>query len=110
MHGIGDPAVDQLQAVVGTRLIGALGKAVFEQRGVEQVAGIVAGEGTAGAVGALHPRRETDDQQARLDVAERRNRSVVPQRLARAVRLAKGDQARTERTVTVGNEGGGLAA
>ena len=110
MHRIGDPAVDQLQAVVGTRLIFALGEAVFEQRGVEQVAGIIAGEGTAGAVGALHPRRKADDQQARLDVAERRNRRIVPQWLARAVRLAKGDQARTERTVTVGDEAERLAA
>ena len=110
LHRIGDPTVDQLQAVVGTRLILALGEAVFEQRGVEQVAGIIAGEGTAGAVGALHPRRKADDQQARLDVAERRNRRIVPQWLARAVRLAKGDQARAERTVTVGDEGGGLAA
>ncbi|MGY4294467.1 hypothetical protein ACVWXN_002562 [Bradyrhizobium sp. i1.4.4] len=110
MHGIGDPAVDQLQAVVGPRLIGALGEAVFEQRGVEQVAGIVAGEGAAGAVGALHAWCKADDQQARLDVAEGGDRRVVPQRLARAVRLAKGDQARTKRTVTVGNEGERLAA
>ena len=78
MHGIGDPAVDQLQAVVGPRLIGALGEAVFEQRGVEQVAGIVAGEGTAGAVGALHARREANDQETRLDVTEGRDRRVVP--------------------------------
>ncbi len=32
------------------------------ERGVEQIAGIVAGEGPAGAVGALQAGREADDQ------------------------------------------------
>ena len=64
-HGIADPAIDQRQPVVGPRLVDAVGKAVFEQRRVEQVAGVVAGEGPPGAVGALQARREADDQQPR---------------------------------------------
>src|SRR5262249_28115749 len=101
---------DQLQPVVGPRPIGSLCKSVFDQRCVEQVACIVAGERATRAVGALHPRCKTNNQQASLDVAEGRNRRIVPGRLARPVRLSKGYQPRTERAVTVGYDGGRLAA
>ena len=81
LHGIGDARVDELQAVVGALLIGAAGEAEAEQRLVEQVAGIVAGERPAGAVGALHAGRQADDQQARGDRPEGRHRRVEPVRM-----------------------------
>src|SRR5262244_566565 len=80
-HRIGDAAVDQGEPVVGMRVVVAVGKMVALERVVEQHAGIVAGERPAGAVGALHPRREADDQKARVDRAERGNRRVEPFRL-----------------------------
>src|ERR1700688_4518212 len=61
-HRVADPAIDQLKPVVRPRLIDALGEAVFDQGGVEQVAGEVAGKGSPGAVGPLQARREAYDQ------------------------------------------------
>jgi hypothetical protein len=52
-HRIADQAIDQPQAVIGARLVAAPRETVFEQRRVEQVAGIVAGERPPGPVGAL---------------------------------------------------------
>src|SRR3546814_6621790 len=60
---IGDATSHQLQAVVRIGLELAPGKAVADQRAVEQVAGIIAGKRPAGAVGTLQARREADDQQ-----------------------------------------------
>ena len=77
-HGIGDAAVDEVQPVVGIGAIDSLGEAELQQGRVEQVAGIVAGERPAGAVGAAHSGREPDDQQARVEVAERTDRRVLP--------------------------------
>ena len=62
-HRIGDRRADQLQPVVGPRLETARGEAEADQRAVEQVAGIVAGERPAGAVGAAQAGRQADDQQ-----------------------------------------------
>ena len=109
VHRIADPAIDQRQPVVGPRLIDAVGKAVFEQRRVQQVAGVIAGEGPAGAVGALHARREPDDQQPPVGIAERRHRGIEPVRLARARRLAEADEPRAERAIAVGFGAGGAA-
>ena len=71
-------------AVVGPRLVVAAGEAEFDQRRVEQVAGIVAGERPAGAVGAAQAGREADDQQPRVERPEGRHRRVEPVRLALA--------------------------
>ena len=70
VHRVADPAIDQGQPVIGTSQIDAFGKTIFEQGRIEQVAGIIAGEGTPGAVGALHARREADDHQPRFRIAE----------------------------------------
>ena len=67
-----------VEAVGRVGAIDALGEAVLEQRLVEQIAGIVAGEGAAGAVGAFEARRQTDDQQPR----RLRSRTRVPARCA----------------------------
>ena len=67
-----------VEAVIGTGLVAALGKAEFLERGVEQIAGIIAGERPAGAVGAAQPRCEADDQQPRVERAEGGDRRVEP--------------------------------
>src|SRR6202040_4029921 len=77
-HGIGDAAIDEMQPVVRIGAIGALGEAELQQGRIEQVAGIVAGEWPAGAVGAAHAGRQPDDQDARLEVAERAHRRILP--------------------------------
>ena len=77
-HGIGDPAVDQAQPIGGIGAKGADGEAELEQGGVEEVAGIVASEGPAGAVGAAHAWRQSEDQQTRVQSAERTDRGVLP--------------------------------
>src|ERR1700678_1024798 len=69
-HGIGDAATDELQAVVGASFEVALGEAEILQRGVEEFAGVIAGERPPSAVGAAQPRCQTDDQKARVDWAK----------------------------------------
>ena len=59
-------ASTSVEAVVGSRSIGARREAEFDQRSVEEVAGVVAGERPAGAVGAAQARREADDQKPRV--------------------------------------------
>ena len=75
-HRIGDDAVDELQAVVGARLVAPAGEAELQQRCVEEIAGVVAGERSPGAIGAVEARREADDQQPAGFVAERGDRAV----------------------------------
>ena len=101
-HGIGDPAIDQFKSVVGARRILAARKPVMPKRLVQQIAGLIAGERPAGAVGALQPRRETDDQQPRVERTEGGHRRVEPGRLFGAPFVAKRDQPRTARTVASG--------
>ena len=88
-------ASTSFKPVVGPRLEVAAGEAVFLQRGVEQVAGVVAGERPPGAVGAAQARRQADDQQPRVERPERGHRRVEPRRLALAPGLAEGDEPRT---------------
>ena len=47
------------------------------QRFVKQDAGIIAGEWPAGAIGAVHARRQADNQQPRLRITEGRDRTGV---------------------------------
>ena len=46
------------------------------QRSIQQDAGVIAGEWSAGAVGAVHAGRQPDDQQARAPIAERGHRGA----------------------------------
>ena len=68
----------------------------LEQRPVQQNAGVIAGEGPSGAVGAVHAGRETDDQQARRRIAERRHRPAEIIRLL-AVHLTRNAASRGQR-------------
>ncbi len=85
-HGVGDPAVDEAQPVIRARRRSCprRSRSVMQRR-VEQVAGIVAGERPAGAVGAAQARREPDDQQPRRERPEGRHRRVVPVGMSRAL-------------------------
>lgn len=68
-YGIGDPAAHQLQAVIGIGTEHTTGKAVADQGAVQQVAGIIAGEGAAGTVGTLQARGKADNKQGGVLIA-----------------------------------------
>src|SRR3546814_12031699 len=54
-HCIGDTAVDQAEPIARMAAIAALGEAELQEGAIEQVAGVVPGEGAARLVGALQP-------------------------------------------------------
>ena len=62
-HSIGDAHAAELETVVRTGVIIALGEAEFAQRRVEQPAGVIAGERAPGPVRAAQARGEPDNQQ-----------------------------------------------
>src|SRR5262249_3575044 len=66
---------------------------------VKQNASIVAGEGTAGAIGALQARCKAYDQQTRIEGTERGDRRVEPGRFFGAPRFTKRCKARAARAV-----------
>ncbi len=69
----GDPGVAQLEAIVSGDAFGLVGEAELVQDGVHEVAGAVAGEGTAGAVGTVGSGSEAEDQDAGAGVSEAGN-------------------------------------
>ena len=79
-HGVGDRAIAQRETVVNPLIVHAVGETEFGQGRVQKIAGIVARERAARAVGAAQPRRQPDDQQAGLGIAERGDRRVRPVR------------------------------
>ena len=97
--GVQDHRAPQLQAIAGTGAVLALRQAEFEQGRVEQVASEVTGERPPGAVRTMLARRETDDRQPRVGVAERGNRRVPPVRVLAAAFLSKRHQPRAQRAV-----------
>ena len=66
----GDPGVAELEAVVAGDGAGFAGEAEFVQDGIHEVAGAVAGEGTAGAVGSVGAGGEAEDEDSGAGVAE----------------------------------------
>ena len=72
VHSFGplDARLDQGEAVVRPRLITPAGESERDQRLVEQVARVVAGERPAGPVGAAQAGGEADDQEPCVDRAE----------------------------------------
>ena len=108
-HRVADAAIDQPQSIVGPCLILTFSESVSQQRRIEQVAGIVAGEGTPGAVGALQARCEADDQDPCAGLAKGGDRRVEPGGLLFARLRAKLSQPRAQRTIPIGfgeGEGG----
>ena len=78
-HGVGDHAVDELEVL--RRRIGSClprAKPCLEQRRVEQIAGVIAGERTPGPVRAAKAGRQPHDQQPRIVVTEGRDCTVEP--------------------------------
>src|SRR6185437_10855422 len=70
------------------------GEAEGDQRGVEQLARVVAGERPSGAVGAAQSRRKADDDEARARIAEGGNGRVPEVREPGPVLGPEGGEAR----------------
>ena len=68
----GDPGVAYLEAVVAGDCAGFAGEAEFVEDGIHEVAGAVAGKGTAGAVGSVGSGSKAEDKDAGAGVAEAR--------------------------------------
>src|SRR5262249_51744216 len=79
---------------------GAGGEAELDERGVKEIARIVAGERPPSPVRALQPRREADDQQPRIERSERGDRRIEPFGLPGPPTLAKRNEPRTPAAVT----------
>ena len=62
---IRDHAIDQLERLGRGDVVAPAGKPDLEQRAVEQLAGVVAEKGPPGAVCALQPGSEADDEEPR---------------------------------------------
>lgn len=101
-HGIGDHAIDQLKAIVRPCLVNATRESEIEKRLVEKITGIITRERTARAVGALKPRRQTDDEQPGARRTERRYGGIEPIRILVAVLLPKGDEPRAKCAIWIG--------
>ena len=66
----GDPGVAELQAIFAGDGAGFGGEAKLVEDGIHEVAGAVAGEGTAGAVGSVSARGEAQDENASAGIAK----------------------------------------
>src|SRR5260370_5411927 len=66
----GDPGVAELQAIFAGDGAGFGGEAELVEDGIHEVAGAIAGEGTAGAVGSVGAGGEAEDKDAGSGVAE----------------------------------------
>ena len=65
-----DPELAELEAVVAMEGDGFAGEAELVEDGVHEVAGAVAGEGAAGAVGSVGTGGEAEDENAGVGIAE----------------------------------------
>src|SRR5262249_2084321 len=107
---IGYAGLDQREPVGGIRFIAPFSESESEQGGVKQCSGIIAGEGTAGAIGALQSRRQPYDEEARILTPEGWNGRIVPRRRSGAVAFAISNQAGTKGAVPPGFQGVGTRA
>ena len=98
-HRIRDGAIDEFKSIIDPLVISPLGEAMPQKRGVEEIAGKVAGKRPTGAVCAVQSRRETDDQKTRAQRTERRNRRIEIVRPRLAIVVTKFGQARAQRTI-----------
>src|SRR5688572_24883331 len=89
LHRVGDPTVAKHEAVIRSARLGTARKSELVQRAVEQDSGVIAREGTAGGVRAVQTGRESDDQEPRVGIAERRNRRAVVSRKLLTPRFQK---------------------
>jgi hypothetical protein len=98
-HRIDDPAAGQDQAIVRPRAVFAPCQAAFDEGGIEQFSGMIAGEGPARPVGAAQARRKPDNGERRIGGTECRDRRIEPAGFLRAPSFAKFSQSRTERAI-----------
>ena len=101
LHRIADPAVDQLQAVVGRNRDRPARQAERVERLVQQDARVIARERPSGRVGAVKPGRQPDDQQPRLRLAEGRHRSAEIVRMLALARGQERSEPRAQRAVGI---------
>ena len=100
-HSVGDAAIHQFKAVVGALIVGALGKPGRQQRRIEEIAGIIAGKRASGEVGPLQARRQTDDQETRIEFTKRRYRRIVPVWVLEAMAFKEHMKARAKPANTI---------
>jgi hypothetical protein len=87
---------------MGVGAIFPFGETRGEKRLVEQRAGEIPGERSAGSVRTGAAGRQTDDQKSGGGVAKRGGRTVEPVRMRRLILGAIGDEPRTERAIAPG--------
>src|SRR5260370_5507025 len=98
-NSIGDAHAPELETVVRTSVIIALGEPVLAQCRIEQPAGVIAGKRAPRPVRAAQARREAHNQQFGLGTAEGRNRPTEPFRLSSHLNLPESRKPWPERTV-----------
>jgi hypothetical protein len=76
-HGIGYAAIVEFQAIITRRGFRPVAVTELEKRPVEQDAGIIPGKRASGGIGAVHARREADDQQPCLRITEGSDRGAM---------------------------------
>ena len=92
--GVGDAASDQPQAVVRPPVEVTLRQPEGRQGRIQEVAREVAGEGSAGAVRALQPRSQANNQERGVQGPKRRYRRIVPVRKPASLLFPEGTEPR----------------
>lgn len=93
---VGDHAVFEREPVVRRRFVSSSRKPKLFQCCVQEVAGVIAGEGPPRAVCAADARREPDDEQARIAIAKRGDSAVKPRGLSGLILGSIVDEARAQ--------------
>ncbi len=101
-HRVCDATIDELETVVWSLVKLASRKAVTDERGIENITGIITGEGASCPVGTAQSWRETDDKKASVSWPERRNRRIMPVWKGFDLLVAEVGQSRAALTVRVG--------
>src|SRR5262249_20259803 len=83
-------AIHELEGFRRRRIVPPACQACFEERGIKQLAGIIAEKWTFGTVGALETRREPNNEQLGAVGAERWHRAIEPIGGCCSVVIAKG--------------------
>src|SRR5579862_4139446 len=62
-RGVADAAILEREAVIGAGVVTTLAEPELQERRIEQIAGEIAGEGPASAIGAFETWGEADDEE-----------------------------------------------
>ena len=91
MHGCGDIAVDELQAVVTVDGLGLIGESKAEERPIKPISRSIAGKDSSRSISAMSGGSKSDDQKASAGITKTGNRSspIVP--VAKPFYLFSGD-------------------